>query len=42
MDRNTGNDLLDKVEAAFQDWALVRSEPIAGDYLLCMLIGNKR
>ena len=34
--------LLKTIDAAFQDWAAVRTEPIAGDYLLSMLIGTKR
>ena len=35
-------DILDTTEAAFQDWLSIRADPIAGDYLLAMLLGKRR
>jgi hypothetical protein len=35
-------DLLKSASSAFEDWQSVRTDPIAGDYLLSMLIGKPR
>ena len=35
-------DVLRAAEAAFEDWHSVRTHPLAGDYLLSMLIGKPR
>ena len=35
-------DLLDATAASFQDWQSVRTDPMAGDYLLSMLLGKSR
>jgi hypothetical protein len=34
--------LLDTATAAFQDWLTVRTHPMAGNYLLSMLLGKQR
>jgi hypothetical protein len=34
-------DVIDDTEAAFQDWSSVRMDPVAGDYLLSMLLGKR-
>jgi hypothetical protein len=34
--------LVNWARAAFQDWMSVRTDPIAGDYLLSMLLGKPR
>jgi hypothetical protein len=41
----TGTDVeatIDIARAAFQDWQAVRTDPMAGDYLLSMLLGRPR
>ena len=35
-------ELLDTAAAAFEDWQSVRTDPLAGDYLLSMLLGKSR
>ena len=34
--------VLKKTQGAFQDWATIRSHPMAGNYLLSMLLGKRR
>jgi hypothetical protein len=34
--------LLETAHAAFDDWLSIRTDPMAGNYLLAMLIGKKR
>lgn len=35
-------ELLSTAEAAFQDWDSIRTDPLAGNYLLSMLLGKRR
>lgn len=34
--------ILNTTRSAFQDWISIRTDPIAGDYLLAMLLSNQR
>ncbi len=34
--------ILTRVTLAFQDWQSIRTDPMAGNYLLAMLIGKRR
>jgi len=34
--------ILDTVESAFEDWQSIRTNPMAGNYLLAMLLGKQR
>ena len=34
--------LLNKAKSAFDDWASIRTDPMAGNYLLSMLLGKRR
>jgi len=34
--------LLDATQLAFDDWLLIRTDPMAGNYLLAMLLGKQR
>lgn len=34
--------ILDITESAFQDWSSIRTDPMAGNYLLSMLLGKQR
>ena len=34
--------LLNRAQSAFDDWASIRTDPMAGNYLLSMLLGKRR
>ena len=36
------SDMLNRAGSAVNDWLAVRSDPVAGDYLLSMLLGSRR